>query len=199
MSASVEEWPETPVSSTAVRAEAGGRAEAVVVDAAAESGDARGGHDELAGFPSLPDPVLAVAWRPGTSEQGGLVLAEHVRPTVAELPHMRLAAAELPHARLAAAPPPPPNTPSPTGSRATRGGGHRGGAQQRRDLFFRRSPSLPISLPCFRLRARIACPGRQVGSARGVAHAETTLYWGYPGAARNAQYALPSPGAGGKT
>jgi hypothetical protein len=53
--------------------------------------------------------------------------------------------------------------------------------------------SLPIFLPCFRLRARIACPGRQVGSARRLAHAGTALYLGYPGAARDAQYALPSP------
>jgi hypothetical protein len=144
------------VSSTAARVEAGGRAEAVGVDAAAESGDARGGHDELAGSPSLPDPVLAAACRLGSSELGGLVPAEHAQPAVAELPHAQLAAVELPHARPAAAPRPPPNTPSPTGSRATRGGGVPRWSSAAAD-------SLPISLPYFRLRADIACPGRQVG------------------------------------
>jgi hypothetical protein len=73
----MEERPKTPGSSTAARVEAGRRDEAVGVDAAAESGDARGGHDELTGSPSLPDPVLAAAWRPGSPEQGGLVSAEH--------------------------------------------------------------------------------------------------------------------------
>jgi hypothetical protein len=84
------------------------------------------------------------------------------------------------------------------------GGGHRGGARRRRtpprlkllfrrqDLFFRRAPSLP----CFRLRACIDCPGRQVGSARGVAHA---AYSGDPGAARDTQYVILPPDAGGKT
>jgi hypothetical protein len=110
----------------------GGRAEAGGVGAAAGFG-ATGSHPSSAcrrcseGGPLLrrrpwrPRRAHRLPFPPGSGPGGGV---ETFLESRGSLVSAGPAVAELPHARPVAAPPPPPNTPSPTGSRATRGGGH---------------------------------------------------------------------------